>query len=157
MISYVLTFALYIVFGLQPAEAAKYNIAGELKIDSISLKTDVAELINDGSGLKTPEKIAGEYSLRENKTLIIGHSTTVFDKLDEIAVDDEIDYNGTIYYVTQVQVVEKSKINMNKILAADDEDRLILMTCAGEIYDDGDASHRLLVEANREATTSRHE
>ena len=116
IISYALTFALYIIFGLQPVDAAEYNINGRLSIDSISLETSVAELANSTDGLKTPEKIAGSYSLRDNKTLIIGHSTTVFEKLDGIDLGDEINYNGKIYYVESIQVVEKNKINMNKIL-----------------------------------------
>ena len=45
---------------------------------------------------------------------------------------------------------EKSMISMREILAAEDEDTLILMTCAGEPLDNNDATHRLIVTARVE-------
>ena len=45
--------------------------------------------------------------------------------------------------------VDKSKINMNKILQKAENDTLVLMTCAGEPIDETDATQRLLIWATK--------
>ena len=48
---------------------------------------------------------------------------------------------------SDISVQEKSEIDMLKLLKKDENDSIVLMTCAGELYKDGDASHRLIVTA----------
>lgn len=145
---YVVAFLAYIVYGLQPAGAVQsYEINGNLSIPGIDLAADVADLhLTDGE-LKTPDTIVGSYSRSENKTLLIGHSTTVFQDLDQVKIGDVISYNGKEYKVNRLQYIIKEVIDMSELLAAEDEDTLVIMTCAGKLLDGGDATHRFIVTA----------
>ena len=146
---YVLAFAVYLIIGLQPAEAANYVIASTLSIPDIGLNTDVAELYLTENGLETPDTIAGSYTKAENKTLLIGHSTTVFKNLDQVDLNDVIDYGGQAYKVVAIDMIPKVDIEMNELLATANRDTIVLMTCAGELLDGGDATHRLIITAVR--------
>ena len=145
---YVLFFVIYIVVGLQPAEATQsYEISTTLNIPSINLNTDVANLKLESHKLETPSDIVGRFQRAENKTLLIGHSTTVFQNLDKLQIGEEVIYDGTIYYIYSSEVVEKTAIDMNELLAKTDQDTLVIMTCAGTNLGNGDATHRLIVTA----------
>lgn len=141
-------FLAYIIYGLQPAGAVQsYEINGNLSIPGIDLTADVADLhLTDGE-LKTPDTIVGSYSRSENKTLLIGHSTTVFQDLDQVKIGDVVSYNGKEYKVNRLQYIIKEAIDMSELLAAEDEDTLVIMTCAGKLLDGGDATHRFIVTA----------
>ena len=145
--AYFVLLAMYLVVGLQPAEATNYEIATELSIPSIGLDSDVTILQVEERELKTPETIVGSYGRARNKTLLIGHSTTVFQDLEEVKLGDVIMYDDAPYKVFAIELVEKAEINMNEILAPADEETLVLMTCAGTLLDGGDATHRLIVTA----------
>lgn len=145
---YVLFFALYIVVGLQPAEAAvSYDISANLSIPAIGLRSDVTELTLHDGNLDTPDTIVGSYSRADNKTLLIGHSTTIFAHLDDIRLGDMIEYNNTSYTVISYTIQAKSDISMTRLLKATNNDTIVLMTCAGELLENGDATHRLIVTA----------
>ncbi len=144
---YVFAFLVYIFFGLQPAEASSYEISTELLIPAIGLVSDVTELALENNELKTPDSIVGSYSESENKVFLIGHSSTVFNKLDEVKKTDMIFYNKKLYIVVNVEISEKAEINMNRILAETNQETLIVMTCAGENLGGGDATHRLIITA----------
>ena len=145
---YALFFVIYIIVGLQPAEATKsYEISTALYIPSINLNTDVVNLELENHKLETPDTIVGSFSRAENKTLLIGHSTTVFQNLDKLQIGEEVIYDGTIYYIYSSEVVEKTAIDMNELLAKTDQDTLVIMTCAGTNLGNGDATHRLIVTA----------
>ncbi|MBR2841295.1 sortase [Candidatus Saccharibacteria bacterium] len=146
---YVLAFLIYAVVGLQSVAAARYEVSGELEIPSISLASDVTTLKFDGHELKTPDEIVGSYSQAENKTLLIGHSTTVFKDLKQVQLGATINYGGQIYRITAIDMVPKSTIDMREILAGAKQDTLVIMTCAGELVGDGDATHRLILTATR--------
>ena len=146
---YALVFAAYLVIGLQPAEAVQYEVAAELDIPSIGLVADVTQLSLGNDGVETPETIVGSYSRTKNKTLLIGHSSTVFENLKDVGLRDEIDYNGNTYHVVGIHKMAKSDINMNQLLKTEDKDTLVIMTCAGQLLDGGDATHRLIVTAIR--------
>ena len=139
--------AIYIIVGLQPAEAANYEISAQLSIPAIGLDSDVTELARDGQKLNTPDTIVGAYTRAENKTLLIGHATTVFENLSAVKLGAEVEYNGKNYHVVAREMVPKTQISMNKVLAGAEKDTLIIMTCAGELYSDGDASHRFMITA----------
>ena len=144
---YVLAFAVYLIIGLQPAEAVNSVASAELLIPQIGLTTDVVELELKENGLETPAKIAGSYTQAENKTLLIGHSTTVFENLYQVNLGDTINYDNQVYKIIAIDKVPKVDIEMDKILAGADRDTIILMTCAGELLDGGDATHRLIITA----------
>lgn len=145
---YAVVFVAYIIVGLKPAEAAQsYEISAELSIPSIDLVSDVTTLHLEDHGLETPDSIVGSFSRAENKTLLIGHSSTVFQNLDKVAVADEITYDDDIYIVKQIEILEKSEIDMSKLLAQADENTLVIMTCAGTDLGNGDATHRLIITA----------
>ena len=145
---YVLAFLGYVIYGLQPAEAAQsYEIADQLEIPSIALDTDVAKLQLEADGLHTPDKIVGSYTKNDNKILLIGHSTTVFRDLDKVDLDATIIYDGREYHVAAIDMTVKNKVDMNKLLEKSDKDTLVMMTCAGELLENGDATHRLMITA----------
>lgn len=144
---YVVSFLIYLMFGLLPAEATQYTIATKLEIPRIGLVSDVATLKLKNHVLETPADIVGSFTREENKVFLFGHVGTVFEKLSDLAVGDEIIYNSMIYYVESMMIVEKSMINMDEILRSEDEKTIVLMTCAGEELTNGDATHRLIVTA----------
>ena len=129
------------------ANAKEYIVFTKLNIPSIELSSDVAKTYLDNRKIATPSYIVGSFSRAKNKTLLVGHSTTVFDKLDNVKVNDEIKYNDNKYVIRSVETLEKKYIDMDKILAPAEKDTLVLMTCAGELYDNGDASERLIITA----------
>lgn len=138
---------LYMIVGLQSADATKYNITGQLNIPSIGLSSDVATLELNDHRLDTPNSIIGSYSESKNTTLLIGHSTTVFSRLKDITMGDVLLYNNQEYRVISVETMAKSDIKMRSLLAESRRETLILMTCAGTLLDGGDATHRLIVTA----------
>ena len=144
---YFLAFFVYLIIGLAPADAVQYEIEGSLEMPAIGLQSDVTRLKLHNHKLDTPDTIVGSFSWEENKTLLIGHSTTVFENLNLTVVGDVIVYNGKNYWVTDIVVKEKSKIIMEELLEGADKDTLVIMTCAGEIFESGDATHRLIVTA----------
>ena len=146
---YIALFAIYIIVGLQPAGAAEYTVDARVMIPAVGIETDVTELTLGNNGLETPGMIAGSYTRASNKTLLIGHSTTAFRGLDQARLGDQIDYDDRVYHIVAIDMVQKSQVEMNKILAGAEKDTLVLMTCAGELLDGGDATHRLIITAIR--------
>ena len=144
---FMIMLPVYIFIGLQPAlpaEAANYPV---LEINSIGLKTPVAPLELTDHQLIAPTTIAGSYSQAANKTLIIGHSSTVFSKLHRTELNDQFSYAGQAYQIIDIVTLAKPDVNMAKILAPTDTDTIIIMTCAGEPLPNQDATHRLLITA----------
>ena len=144
---YVLFVVVYVVIGLQPADAIDYEISADLEIPAIGLESGVTKLTLQDGRLNTPDTIVGSFSRAEHTTLLIGHSTTVFRHLDSVRVSDEIKYDYESYYVTDIEVEPKADISMSKLLKGSSADTLVLMTCAGELLDNGDATHRLIITA----------
>ena len=145
---YVTAFLAYVIFGLQPAEAAQsYEVSAELNIPSIGLISDVTTLELENRELKTPDEIVGSFSRSKNKTLLIGHSSTIFQNLNQIRLNDEIFYNNNKYIVKKITIAEKAAVDMSELLMRADQDTLTIMTCAGANLSNGDATHRLLVTA----------
>ena len=144
---YVVCFVAYLIIGLSPAEATNYEIHSKIKIPVIGLESDVAKLSLENHSLKTPDTIVGSYSRANNKTLLIGHSSTIFGNLSKLKIGDSIIYDDKNYSVTSIEIEEKENIIMRALLRASDVDTLKLMTCAGTNLGDGDATHRLIVTA----------
>lgn len=147
---FAITVPVYLFIGLQPATAvdpAELNYAS-LNITGINLKTPVQPLsLSDNHELIAPATIAGSFSNHQNKTLIIGHSSTVFKQLNQAKIDNQIIYANSSYTITDITTVEKTKINMNHLLSAANQPTIILMTCAGEPLGGQDYSHRLIITA----------
>ncbi len=146
----VLLTIVYVVVGIAPAEAANYEISTTLSIPAIGLESEVARMGVEGNRLNVPATIVGEFSENENKTLLIGHATTVFTRLWKVPLGAKIKYNDKVYKVYKIEKLKKSEISMNAVLAPAEKDTIIIMTCAGTLYDSGDASHRLMISAAAE-------
>ena len=145
---YFLAFAVYIIIGLQPAQAQNYDVSGSLSIPVIGLTSDVTTLELKDKKLDTPDTIVGSYSRVDSKVLLIGHSTTVFQDLDKVTLGDEIVYNDKTYYVDDITTLKKEEISMTNLLQREDKDTLVVMTCAGELLGEGEATHRLIITAS---------
>ena len=145
---YAVVFVVYVIVGLQPAEAVQgYETSAELNIPSIGLTSDVTTLQLEDRELKTPDTIVGSFSRAENKTLLIGHSSTVFKDLNKLVLGEEISYNDHIYIVQKIETLEKAEVKMSELLKKTDKDTLAIMTCAGADLGNGDATHRLIITA----------
>ena len=147
VVIYFSAFLAYIIYGLQPAGAIDYAISSTLSIPKIGLYSDVTTLELEGRELKTPDSIVGSFSNQPNKTLLIGHSTTVFQRLNELDLFDSIKYGDSDYQVVKISLMPKSKIIMRDLLKEADKDTLVLMTCTGTLLDNHDATHRLIITA----------
>ena len=137
----------FLIIGLQPVEAAQYSVSGKLSIPSINLDTDVTSLALENDKLNTPDTIAGSYSNSDNKVLLIGHYVGIFKDLINVRLSDRIIYNNKSYSVIKLDYQEKSIVDMSEILKGENIDTIVLMTCAGTIHNNGDASHRYIVTA----------
>ena len=145
---YAFAFLVYLVIGFMPAGAANYEISTQLSIPSTGIYSDVTKLSLENHELKTPDTIVGSFSRSTNKTLLIGHSTTVFKNLELAQIGDEITYNNTLYYIYNIYTIDKSEVDMKRILRKAEKDTLVLMTCAGEPIGETDATKRLIIEAS---------
>ena len=145
--TYFSALLVYLIFGFMPAGAANYEVSARINIPAIDLVSDVTELDLNGRKLETPDYIVGSYSNAENKTLLIGHRSTVFTNLNQALVGDAIWYNGRAYLIKKTEMFKKSEINMDRLLKSEETDTLVIMTCAGEDLENGDATHRLIVTA----------
>ena len=144
---YIAAFTTYLILGLQPAEAIHYEISGSLNIPSIGLSSDVTSLELKDRKLSTPDTIVGSYTKYDSKIFLIGHSTTVFEKLDQVKVGSAVEYNGKKYQIVDTKTLARNEIDMNVLLAPEPHNTLIIMTCAGELLDSQDATHRFIVTA----------
>lgn len=144
---YMLAVPAFIIIGLQPAGAANTDNLPQLSIPSIALTTPVeqSQLIN--RELTVPDRNAAFYTQDPSKTLLIGHSATVFANLKNIKINDSVIYNGDLYHVTDIDQRPKTAISMQDILAPVSKQTIIIMTCAGEPLGDNDYTHRLIVTA----------
>ncbi len=147
---YIFAFLIYIIYGLVPVAATKYDISAMVEIPTINLVSDVTTLKLEEHALRTPDNIVGSFSRAENTTLLIGHLATVFKNLAKLNVGDEVFYDFKKYIIIKKDFVKKEKVDMDKLLKPNIFDSIILMTCAGELYDNGDASHRLILTAKVE-------
>ena len=148
----------FLTIGMQPVKdpstvyaTETENATGTLTIPNINLNTPVKPINLNGNDLDVPEQIAGSYSVHNNKTLIVGHSSTVFNNLHQLAIDDTIEYAAKSYRITKIEEKSKTAISMKEILKPEETDTLVLMTCSGEQIDgsNGDHTHRLIITATK--------
>ena len=155
--TYFLAAFAFVVIGLQPVKssAAVYateseTASGLLSIDAINLNAPVKKVALNGKTLEVPEQIAGAYSVHENKTLVIGHSSTIFKDLKSTTIGMKIAYNGKTYTIRTIEEKLKQDIIMKDILKTEEKDTLVLMTCSGEKINgtSDDHTHRLIITAD---------
>ena len=145
---YFLSLAIYLVVGLQPVGATKHQINGRLNIPAINLSSDVTTLEVENGRLETPDTIVGSFARFTNRTLLIGHYSTIFNNLHHLKLRDLIHYNQTSYQVTKIDILEKSAISMQGLLQPTSDNTIVMMTCAGRDLGGGDFTHRLIIEAS---------
>ena len=142
---------IYVYNRMQSASSLELEGRTMLEIPAINLSTPVETIELEDRQLIAPDTIAGVYKQNENKTFIIGHSSTVFENLNKITLGSNFNYDNKNYIVISISTQEKSEIDMNDILASNENDTIIMMTCAGEPLPNHDATHRLIVTAVRES------
>ena len=124
-----------------------------LQIPTIALTSPVQTSLVKNRALEVPDHIVGSYSVYPNKTLLVGHSSEVFQNLAKTKIKDQIKFNHLNYSVTRIQTVPKSEISMKKLLTPTKTENssnvIILMTCAGQPLQNPDYSHRLIVTAKQ--------
>lgn len=148
---YAVFFAVYLYIGFQPnVEAVNYEISNQLIIPSINLNAPVTPLEVKSGELETPVSIVGSFSTASNKTLLIGHASGIFQNLPAVQVGDILNYDGQSFKVVNIETLPKESVNMQKILANTKRQVLKIMTCAGELFENGDATHRLIITAVKE-------
>lgn len=153
---YAIAVPTYLYFGFQPsgdkafayAEEAR-TATGSLAIPRINLTAPMADVELNGRVLTAPNYIVGRYQAYDNKVLVMGHSSTVFQRLPEVSVGDEILYDGQSFEIVSKEVKAKSEILMSEILKDEKEPTLVLMTCSGEHLSGQDYSHRLIIYAKK--------
>lgn len=150
IVLYVFSFLIYLVIGFLPAGASSSASGELLEIPAINLNSPIVNSELKDGNFTVPDYEVGRYSRAENKVFLFGHSTTVFSDLDKVSLRDEIRYNGKLYKVISRDVMLKESINMTKILKRADKDTIVVMTCAGELLENRDATHRLILTATSE-------
>lgn len=144
---YVVFLAAYIIIGLQPAEAASYKISSTISIPTINLNSGITKLTLENGQLNIPDNIIGEFYSSRKNILLLGHSTTSFQNLEDVELEDIINYNDDTYQVSDIKVVEKESIKMTDLLKSTGTPKITLMTCAGTLLPNQDATHRLIITA----------
>lgn len=144
---------IYAFVSMQPASSVDMSGYPVLSLPGIDLETPVEKLSLDDRRLIAPPNIAGSYTQNDYKTLIIGHSSTVFENLENVRTGQILTYDGYDYAIQSVETVAKPNIDMAEVLAAAPVDTIVIMTCAGTPLPDQDATHRLLVTATRSIET----
>ncbi|MBR2543216.1 sortase [Candidatus Saccharibacteria bacterium] len=148
IILYSFLLSVYLIVGFLPTKSI-YAIDTQLKIPAINLVSDVTILESKNGKLDTPDLIVGSFSRAENKTLLVGHSTTIFENLDKLKINDTVIYKSKLYKVKKRELLEKNEISMRQVLKNESDDTIVLMTCAGEMLENMDATHRLIVTATK--------
>lgn len=145
---FVVLLPIYFFIGFQPAaslDTANYPL---LSIQDINLETPVQPLsLTAQHELIAPVNLAGSYQSNPNTTLIIGHSSTVFQNLHNISIGKQLTYANQTYRIVNVTTLPKDDINMSTLLESNALPTLILMTCAGDPLPNQDATHRLILTA----------
>lgn len=139
----------YLFIGVQPAISINHADLPELSIASVHLTTPVEPLELVDHQLTAPDLIAGSFSQHKNKILLIGHSSSIFNNLNQLQNGQEIVYNNETYNVRSIETIAKEQIDMAEVLSASEIPTLVLMTCAGEPLPDQDATHRLIITAEK--------
>ena len=118
-----------------------------LFMPSISLIARVKDIEQQGRSLIAPDTIAGAYKSSPRKTVIIGHSSTIFKDLKDLSYGDNFTFDNQKYEVKRIEIIEKSTIDMSDVVKDTPVKTVVLMTCYGEPLGGQDYTHRLIITA----------
>ena len=118
-----------------------------LFMPSIGLIAHVKDIEKTGNQLIAPDTIAGAYQPTIHKTVIIGHSSTIFKDLKNIDDEAEFTFDNVKYKVKTIEIIEKRYVNMDEIVSETPVKTVVLMTCYGEPLGGQDFTHRLVITA----------
>ena len=149
---YILGGSIYIC-GLSVFATNTGEMVGSLRVPTAKISVKLNAAVLEGNNLITPTKNAAVYRA-DDGLFIYGHNTTALKGLDEIEIDDlvyYVDQSGetSTYKVEKLVWMDVDEIDMNGILTNIDGEKLVMMTCAGELEGD-DYSERLLVFAAKQ-------
>lgn len=130
-------------YGFQPSPVVQAE--SYLTIPQLRLTTPVITVQPNHNIIPVPDRIAGLYYANPNKLFLVGHFNTVFQDLTKLKVGDEITLAQDTYLIKSRLILSKSEINMQTLLAAENQPTLIIMTCAGQPLEYRDYSHRLIL------------
>ena len=128
-------------------KAADASSEERLFMPSIGLIARVKDIEKQGNQLIAPDTIAGAYKPTNHKTVIIGHSSTIFKDLKNIEDNDTFTFDNKKYEIKNIEILEKSIIDMEDIVSEAENNTVILMTCYGEPLGGQDFTHRLIITA----------
>lgn len=144
---YLLALAAYITIGLQSATASESGYL--LSIPAIDLNTTTVISRPIDRKLVTPDYLPGVYHTESGLDFLFGHSTTIFRHLPKLKIGQEITYYQKNYRINKIENLLKSDINMTELLTAREDKQLVLMTCSGQPLPNQDATHRLIIYAEK--------
>ena len=121
-----------------------------LFMPSIGLVARVKDIEREGNTLKAPDYIAGAYKASAHKTVLIGHSSTIFKELHQTKIGDKFTFDHKNFSVKKIEILEKSVIDMSEVVAETEDNTIVLMTCYGESLGGQDFSHRFIITAKEE-------
>lgn len=143
---YFLAIAGFVAYIFIP-KAADASSEERLYIPEIGLVARVKDIERQGNQLIAPDTIAGAYKPTNHKTVIIGHSSTIFKDLEKLAGNENFTFDDHSYRIIRREIVEKRFVNMEDIVSETENNTVILMTCYGEPLGGQDYSHRLIITA----------
>ena len=144
--AYFIAIAGFVVHVFMP-QLADATSEERLFIPSIGLIARVKDIERQGNQLIAPDYIAGAYQPTNHKTVIIGHSSTIFKDLKNVKDTDSFTFDNHKYQIKSREIVEKSLVDMKDIVSETEVRTVILMTCYGESLGGQDFSHRLIITA----------
>ncbi len=122
-----------------------------LFIPAIGLISRVKNISRTNNSLEVPDYDAGAYLPSSRKTVLIGHSSTVFKNLHQLRLQDELTFDSVNYQIKKIEILDKQTVDMQRIVADTSHKTLILMTCYGDPLGHQDYSHRLIITAEEKA------
>lgn len=144
---YLCFFLIFTFLAFQP-QTVEANTNLVLEIPKIGLTSPIRALeITDENTLISPERIAGVYHANQNHDFIIGHSSTIFQNLDKLAIGDTFRFGDQTYQIKTRKIQPKSEIDMSKLLTKKSTPTITLMTCHGEKISGHDYTERLILTA----------
>lgn len=145
-ILYFAVIAGIVTYAFMP-KSADASSEERLYMPSIGLIARVKNIERTGNQLIAPDEIAGAYKATNHKTVLIGHSSTIFKDLKNVKYADEFTFDSTKYSVQEIRTIPKNLVDMEDIVSETEKNTLILMTCSGEPLGGQDYSHRLVIKA----------
>ena len=143
---YLALIAGFVAYVFMP-KSADASSKERLFIPSIGLVARVKDIERTGNQLIAPDTIAGAYQATNHKTVIIGHSSTIFENLKNLKIGETFTFDNNSYKVSRREILEKKYVDMEAVVAETEVKTLVLMTCHGEPLGGQDFSHRLIITA----------